>query len=130
MRLEDTRSKVEWAVHACKHIFWPTSEEDLDYGTGEPVARRGSRRHSRELRGGEEEEEEDDNEQDTVPAGQRAERWFERIEHNVKQNRKKSRQNFNRLERMDFRTVWIARLLLAVFGTVLGGVVLQLVIMP
>lgn len=61
----------------------------------------------------------------TIEAGKRSPRWYERIENVTSENRDRSVQNQQLLERVDMRTVWIARLLIGLLVTVIGGVILQ-----
>lgn len=63
-----------------------------------------------------------------IDAGKRSPRWFERIEQTAEENRNRSTTNQKLLERLDTRTVWIARLILGILITVIGGVILQTLI--
>lgn len=62
-----------------------------------------------------------------IEAGERSERWFDRIEQETVENRKMSNENKNLLMRMDYRTIWIARLLLGVVAAIIAGAVLNVV---
>lgn len=64
----------------------------------------------------------------SIPAGKRTEQWFEEIEGKVDDNEQRSQKNENYLVRIDYRTVWIIRLLVAVMATVIGGIILQIAI--
>lgn len=63
-----------------------------------------------------------------IEAGKRTNRWYNRVERIAEENRKRSIQNRNYLARLEWRTVWIVRLLIATIGTVLGGVAVQFII--
>lgn len=62
----------------------------------------------------------------SMAAGKRSNSWYDKIEQQVEENRKKTRSNENYLVRLDYRTVWIIRLLVAVLGTVVGGIIINL----
>ena len=63
-----------------------------------------------------------------ITMGQRTERWFQRIETNTNENTERSMENKNILMRMDYRTIWIARLILGLTVTIIGGLATKLVI--
>jgi hypothetical protein len=63
----------------------------------------------------------------SIPAGRRSENWFSDIEDQVEENRKRASENETYLVRLDYRTVWIMRLLIAVLAAVIAGGVLQTV---
>jgi hypothetical protein len=83
----------------CKRLFYSMSEEDKD---GEPIPNGGEDYY------------------EGIDPGVRAPGWYERIEAEVKENSKQARRNEKRLVRLDYRTVWILRLLAAMV-TILGG---------
>lgn len=63
-------------------------------------------------------------------AGARTDRWFSYIEERVDENTERSRQNQMYLSRMDYRTVWIMRLLLGVLTALVVGLVGQFLGVP
>lgn len=60
-----------------------------------------------------------------IEPGKRSPRWYERIDQITRENRDRSVQNQKLLERVDMRTVWIARLLIGLLVTILGTVIIQ-----
>lgn len=66
----------------------------------------------------------------TIEAGERSERWYQRMERKVQDNTQKTNENNNLLTVLDFRTIWIARLLLAVLGSILSFIIAQQLLFP
>lgn len=64
-----------------------------------------------------------------IEAGKRAPHWYDRIGTLVEENEQRSIENQKLLYRLDFRTVWIARLLLAVIASLLATILTQLFIL-
>lgn len=117
MRLEDANNRRERVLHTAKHVFFDTDDDDVNHGVEE------SPPETSGVGGGGAADD-----AGSVAAGARAETWFQRIEDEVRENMRRSRRNYNRLERLDFRTVWIARLIVGVLVTVIGGIILQIIL--
>lgn len=95
-----------------KALFFQIDEEELRQRVEESDKRNPERSADDFTRGG---EDSDDKEPMTGP---RSEYWFEHIEQSVDENSKRSRENKLILSRLDLRTTWIMRILLAIVGTV------------
>jgi hypothetical protein len=52
------------------------------------------------------------------------------MERKVQENTEKTQENNNLLTVVDFRTIWIARLLLGVLGSVLSYIIAQQIFFP
>lgn len=65
-----------------------------------------------------------------IEAGERSERWYERMERKVRENTKQTQENNNLLTVVDFRTIWIARLLLGVLASVVSYIIAQQILFP
>lgn len=122
---------IQKTADICKNVFWRASESDVEVTMTEENERRERTDadaedipHSRKFPSQEGIGPPDE----TIEAGQRAPHWFERIENMVEENRDRSIQNKNLLDQIDIRTVWIARILVGLLATVVGGTILQLLI--
>lgn len=102
-------------VDKCKTLFSTMGEEEVSAGT--ETLPMGDDEHTNPNG--------NDDDYHSIEAGKRSERWFERIDDQVENNRKQSIENSNYLARLDYRTVWIIRLLVGLVCTVLGGIILQ-----
>lgn len=65
-----------------------------------------------------------------IEAGERSERWYNRIERKVQENTNQTQENNNLLTVVDFRTIWIARLLLGILGSVMSYIIAQQILFP
>lgn len=65
-----------------------------------------------------------------IEAGERSERWYSRMERKVRENTEQTQENHNLLTVVDFRTIWIARLLLGVLGSVMSYIIAQQILFP
>lgn len=128
------RTRLERTADACKVLFWKTTDEDInprmsdnhddDHDeTEEEFNRDPGVGGSGDNRGTEE------SEFPKIDPGVRSPRWFERIDQTTEENRKRSMQNKNLLERVDYRTVWIARLLVALMASLLGFVIVDAIVL-
>lgn len=117
----------------CKNIFWQATEDDISQkmphdredesdGLSEVSP------HKESEMGDGAEMDNNNNDRQQIDAGKRSPRWFERMEAVTEENRKRSIQTRNLVERVDFRTVWIARLLIALLASILAALALQLYI--
>ena len=130
-RLESTDGALGRSIHTCRHVFWPATEDDINAHMDEydETATSSSDEMGDEpLTRGTDSPESPDDSTEGIEPGRRTPRWYERMEEMVQQNRKRSVQNRNLLDQIDLRTVWIARILVAILATVLGGIILQSVL--
>lgn len=107
-----------------RRLFFPMSEEDACRGTDE--INMSSDDEKLPNGGGEEGRE---SESSKLKAGKRSEHWFERVQEEVKENRKRSIKNQNYLTTLDYRTAWIMRVLVALLGTIISAVIAQILLL-
>lgn len=65
-----------------------------------------------------------------IEQGKRSPEWFDDIEERVEENAERSRENKMYLARMDYRTVWIMRILIGIGAAILGGLMVELFQIP
>lgn len=110
--------------HGVKSVFWQATDEEIN-GTMNDDTDNNS--FSEEINDDDPQAIPDGSDDpNKIEAGRRSPRWYERTENIVKENRDRSIQNKRLLERVDYRTVWIARLIIGLLITILGGILAQI----
>lgn len=130
-RAGSARDRLNKPIDTCRAVFWPAnqvtnSSEMADDESQREAEASGVDNETSSPRGDEEEMPP----VDEIEAGQRTSRWFERIENKVDQNRARSVNNREMLGQIDIRTVWIARILVGMLATILGGLIMQTYFIP
>lgn len=106
----------------CKHLFWQSDQEDIEICMEKDDDDISNSRGKEPIADG---NHIDEDTNDMIEPGQRSSRWFDRMEQISEDNRKRSIENQKLLMRMDFRTVWIARILTALLAALGAGLFLQ-----
>lgn len=107
-----TRITSMGVVRGAKALFFCMDEEDVNRGVDD----RKSTPNTPNIGDG------------GIEPGKRTSKWFRDIEDDVEENTDRSISNQNYLKRMDWRTVWIMRALVALIGAVGSGLILQVVL--
>lgn len=104
------------------NLFYQVGDDDLDRDFRVAL---GSGKSDKMPTGRDDNDSEREN--DGIAPGKRPEYWFERADIRSRENYKRSIQNESYLKRLDYRTVWIMRILTGLTVYLLGALVLQLV---
>jgi len=110
--VSDTDGRIDKFIHSCKHIFWQATKEEINANMSDnngDLPPDGVTNTTNDI----------DNSR-SIEAGKRTERWFAKLEERTKQNRQRSIQNKNLAQRIDYRTVWIARILVGLLATLVA----------
>lgn len=130
--LDRVEGRISRAVHGCKHIFWGISEEDISVSMGseDDQSSPNDSIESRDVvtRGGGSSDSSTDGTGPTMEAGKRSPHWYERMGQVTEDNRTRSIENQKLLHRLDYRTVWIARLIIGLLISLIGGGIIELFI--
>lgn len=123
MRVDEEEGLWDKTRERFIHLFFQMGADDvIDDPLGdEPGARNAM------VRGGNGDGDDDDGEDNGRPpieAGRRSEYWFEKIDEKAKENYKRSIRNESYLKRLDYRTVWIARILTGVAVSLISAGIL------
>lgn len=110
---DDGETKIRGSINTCKSIFWTTAKTEYISKMDE---------NNNNNKNNEEEKEKE------IEPGLRSETWFDMMENLTKENKQRSIDNKILLTNVDQRTVWIARILVGIFVTVVGGILIEIII--
>lgn len=128
-RLTFARTALHRAIHSFKLIHTRANSESLNLNIKENTELNINDDNSSEgeiiMRGNSDTDDTDDS-PPQMEAGRRGPEWYDWMSNLAQKNRERSIDNQKLLYRLDYRTVWIARLLTGILLTVIGGYILTL----
>ena len=111
-KLDSANGRINKFLRSCKHIFWQATQEEINANMSDNSSDLGPDDVTNTT--------DDIDNSRSIEAGKRTERWFAKLEERTKQNRQRSIQNKNLAQRIDYRTVWIARILVGLLATLVA----------